>query len=157
MSTTNVRGRIDEFLATKRLAVVGVAHNPQEFGHKLYQDLRNFGYEALPVNPGASEIDGERCYSRLQDIQPGVQAALLLTPPAANEQVVRDCAEAGIRLVWFYGAGDRSKENEQAIAYCQQHGISVIPGFCPYMFIPQSPFFHKIHGFVARVTGSGPR
>jgi hypothetical protein len=93
----------------------------------------------------------------VQDITPPVQGALLLTPPSANEQVVRDCAEAGIRLVWFYGVGDRSKENAQAIAYCEQQGIGVIPGFCPYMFMSKSPFFHKIHGFVARMTGGAPR
>jgi predicted CoA-binding protein len=157
MSTTTVRGQIDQFLASERLAVVGVAQSPQEFAHRLYCDMRQFGYQAIPVNPRVDNIDGERCYSRVQDITPGVQAALLLTPPSANEQVVRDCAEAGIRMVWFYGVGDRSTENAQAIAYCEQHGIEVIPGFCPYMFMSKSPFFHKLHGFVARMTGSAPR
>ncbi len=151
MSSTTVRGQIDQFLALERLALVGVSQNPEELGRRLYRDMRQFGYQAIPVNPHTDTIDGEHCFSRVQDITPPVQAALLLTPPSANEQVVRDCAEAGIRLVWFYGVGDASKANAQAIAYCEQQGISVIPGFCPYMFmskvalLPQDPWLRSPH------------
>ena len=38
-----------------------------------------------------------------------------------------------------------------------QHDMAVIPGFCPYMFLPTAPFYHKMHGFVARLTGSCPK
>jgi uncharacterized protein len=154
---TTTRDEINEFLSHRRIALVGVSRNSQEFGNRLYHDMRRFGYDVAPVNPAAETIDGDRCYARVQDIQPGVEAALLLTAPALNGQLVADCAEAGVKQVWFYGVTDRSAENAQAIAYCREHGIAVIPGYCPYMYLQGAPFYHGIHGFVARLAGMAPR
>lgn len=157
MSTSPVRQEIEAFWASPRVALVGVSRDPNEFGPRLFADVRKWGYDAVPVTPNATEIDGVPAYARVQDIEPGVDAALLLTAPALNEQIVRDCAEAGVKHVWFYGVSDRSAENAAAIAYCQEHGMSVVPGYCPYMFLPQSPFYHKMHGFVARMIGQCPK
>ena len=98
-----------------RLAVVGIPRDPKEFGQRLYADLRQWGYDAVPVSPHLTSVGDAPVYSRVQDIQPGVDAALLLTSPALNEQIVADCAEAGVKRVWFYGVSDRSRENEAAI------------------------------------------
>ena len=136
---------------------MGVSRDPKEFGQRLYADLRQWGYGAIPVSPHLTSVGQDRAYARLQDIGSPVGAALLLTSPALNEELVHDCAEAGVKRVWFYGVGDRSSENAAAIAYCQERGIAVIPGYCPYMFLPRAPFFHKIHGWVARMTGQCPR
>ena len=126
MPTTVTRTEIDEFLSQPRLAVVGVSRGSKEFANSLFRDLRKLGYQAVPVNPHVEELEGERCFARVQDIAPAVDAALLLTPPAVNEQVVRDCAQAGIKHVWLYGVGDRSADNPRAIALCKQEGIAVI-------------------------------
>ncbi len=157
MSTTSVRQEIENFWASPRMAVVGVARDQKEFSYRLYSDMRRWGYDAIPVNPKAATIDNVRAYAHVQDIEEPVDSALLLTAPSLNEQIVHDCAEAGIKRVWFYGVRDRSSENAAAIKYCEEHGMAVIPGFCPYMFQPRSPFFHKMHGFVARLTGQCPR
>ena len=156
-TTTGVRAEIDAFLASPRLALIGVSRDPKEFGQRLYGDMRNWGYDAIAVSPHLTELGGAPVYARAQDIAGPVDAALLLTSPSLNEQIVRDCAEKGIQRVWFYGVSDRSNENAAAIAYCEENGIAVIPGYCPYMFMARSPFFHKIHGFVARMTGQCPR
>ena len=54
-------GQIDGFLALKRIAVVGVSRNPKEISYTLWQELRQRRYDAVPVNPAATEIDGKRC------------------------------------------------------------------------------------------------
>lgn len=152
-----VRQEIEAFWATPRLAVVGIPRDAKEFGQTLFADLRKWGYDAVPVSPHLTSVGDAQAYARVQDIQPGVDAALLLTAPGLNEQIVRDCAAAGVKRVWFYGVSDRSAENQAAIAYCQEHGIAVVPGYCPYMFLPRAPFFHKMHGFVARMIGQCPK
>jgi predicted CoA-binding protein len=157
MSASPVRQEIEAFWASPRLAVVGVPRDPKEFGQTLFNDIRKWGYDAVPVTPNATEINGTKAYAHVQDIQPGVDAALLLTAPSLNEQIVKDCAEAGVKHVWFYGVSDRSNENAAAIKYCEEHGMAVVPGYCPYMFLPRAPFFHKMHGFVARMIGQCPK
>lgn len=157
MSTTTVREEIDAFFASPRLAIIGVPRDAKEFGQRLYADMRNWGYDAVAVSPNLKTVGDAPAYARVQDIPGEVDAALLLTSPALNEQLAHDCAEAGVKRIWFYGVSDRSADNAAAIAYCQEQGIAVIPGYCPYMFMQHSPFFHKIHGFVARMTGQCPR
>ena len=94
MKTT--RAQIDDFLAQKRLAFVGVSRNPKDFSRGLFRELQQRGYDVIPVNPQATELDGQPCWARVQDITPPVDGALLMTPPHVTNQVVRDCAEAGI-------------------------------------------------------------
>lgn len=157
MSTSPVRQEIEAFWASQRLAVVGIPRDPKEFGQRLFADMRQWGYDAVPVTPHMTSIGDTKAYASVRDIEPGVEGVLLLTSPNVNEQIVADCAAAGVKRVWFYGVSDRSRENEAAIKYCEEHGMGVIPGYCPYMFQPRAPFFHKIHGFVARVTGQCPK
>ena len=151
------RQLIDEFLAQKRIAVVGVSRNATDFNRRLFQEFRKRGYDAVPVNPQATEIDGQRCYARVQDITPMVEAALLLTPSETTERVVWDCAEAGIHRVWMYRVGGKGAVSQAALEFCSQNGIRVIPGFCPLMFFPDTAWFHRLHGWVMKITGSYPR
>ncbi len=156
MADTTTRAEIEEFLAHKRLAVIGVSRDSQDFGNRLFREFRARGYDAIPVNPNTQVLEGEQCFARVQDIQPTPEAALVLTSQLTSEQVVKDCAEAGIQEIWLYGLGGPKSVNAQAIEWAQTHGIKIIPGFCPYMFLPNGAFYHRMHGFVARLTGSCP-
>ena len=148
---------IVNFLAQKRMAMVGISREPRSFSVTLFEELCRRGYDVIPVNPNTPNVMGRRCFARLQDIHPPVAAALLMTSPTVTESVVLDCAEAGVRLVWMYRAAGQGAVSQRAIAYCRDRGIQVIPGECPYMFLPATGPFHRIHGFVRKITGRYPR
>ena len=93
---------IEDFLAQKRIAMAGISRDPANFSVKLFEEFCRRGYDVVPVNPHTAEVQGRRCFARVQDIQPPVEAVLLMTSPEATESVVNDCAEAGIRRVWMY-------------------------------------------------------
>ncbi len=147
---------IDDFLGQKRLAMVGVSRTKKHFSRMLFRDLRKFGYDIVPVHPTAAEIDGVRCVSSVKRIEPPVDGALLMTRPQVTEAVVKECADAGIRRVWMYRAAGQGSVSPRAVEFCRSQGISVVPGHCPYMFLPQAAWFHRLHGFFARLTGSYP-
>jgi len=147
---------IEDFLAQKRIAMVGLSRDPKHFSVSLYQELRKQGYEVIPVNPQAKEVLGQPCFARVQDVQPPVTGALLMTPPDVTESVVADCAAAGIPRVWMYRAGGRGAVSLKAVAFCEEHGIQVVPGQCPFMFLP-SGAIHRVHGFVRKITGRYPK
>lgn len=136
------RQKIDEFLACKRIAFAGVARNPKDFSRLLFAEFIRRGYNLVPVTPNAAEIDGIPCVSRMRDVAPPPEAALLLTSAAVTPAVLSDCAEAGIHRVWIYrNAG------------CEiPAGIQAIAGECPYMFFPKTGFIHRVHGFFHRVA-----
>jgi len=148
---------IKDFLAQKRIAMIGVSRDENSFSAHLFKDLCRRGYDVIPVNPKATEIEGRPCFARVQDIQPPVEAALLMTPPAITEIVVRDCATAGVRQVWLYRGAKQGAVSDGAIQFCQERGMQVIPGECPWMFLPNGDRVHYLHGFLRKITFRYPR
>lgn len=147
---------IEDFLARKRIAMVGVSRDPKDFSVSLFKELCRRGYDVIPVNPQATEMLGHRCFPRVQDIQPQVEGALLMTCSTVTRTVVADCLEAGIGRVWMYRAGGDGAVNATSVDFCREHGIQVIPGECPFMFLPGNGF-HAVHGLIRKITGRFPK
>lgn len=148
---------IEDFLAQKRIAIVGMSREAASMSEAVFKELSKRGYDVVPVNPNVPEVMGRKCFARVQDIQPPVDAALLMTSPAVTEAVVKDCVECGIKRVWMHRGVGQGSVSEKAIEVCREQGIRVIPGECPFMFLPQSGGIHNLHGFIRRVTGRFPR
>ena len=154
--TSTTRKQIDEFLACRRLALIGVSRDEKDFSRGLFRELEKRGYDVVPVNPDASEIEGRPCYAQVQDITPPVEGALLLTSPRVTDRVVRDCAKAGVDRIWMHRGEGIGSVSQTAIDFCEDSGIEVVPGFCPYMFLPDTGFIHRAHGFILKLTKSYP-
>ena len=147
---------IQDFLAQKRIAIVGVSRDPKDFSRSLFREFQSRGYDVVPVNPQATDIEGQSCATDVRSIRPPVDGVLLMTSPDATDHVVKDCADAGIKRVWMYRAGGKGAVSPRAIEFCQAHGISVVAGECPFMFFEGGSWFHRFHGFVRKITGSYP-
>lgn len=149
---------IENFLAQKRIAIVGISRNSGSDSQRLFEELRKRGYDMVPVNPNAVQMQGQRCFNRVQDIHPPVDAALVMTSPRLSDKVVNDCVEAGVRRIWLYrGASGIGSVSERALAICKERGIDVVVGQCPFMFLPDSGGIHRLHGFVRRIFGRYPK
>ena len=145
---------IDGFLAQRRFAFVGVSRQANDFSRAIFREFRAKGFDPVPVHPQATEIEGQPCYSQVQNIQPPVDRAFLMTAPVVTGKVVRECAAAGIKHVWMHRGGGRGSLNGEAIEFCRSQGMRVIPGECPMMFLPGAGWMHRFHGFVQRIVGS---
>jgi predicted CoA-binding protein len=98
---------IEDFLAQKRIAMVGVSREPGSFSVTLFKELCRRGFNVVPVNPKTPELLGWRCFARVQDIQPPVEAALLMTSPKVTETVVHDCPRPASGAFGCTEPGDR--------------------------------------------------
>jgi len=148
---------IGDFLAAKRIAVVGTSRNPKEYSRSLFQELLRHGYDAIPVNPYVEELDGKKCFKSIKDILPAPERALLLLPEDKTEQAVIDCADAGIQHVWLHRHVAGGVSDTRAIFRAEERGLSLVTGFCMFMFLPRSPFIHKLHGGVMKLIGIYPK
>lgn len=148
---------IDGFLAQRRLAVVGVSREPKDFSRAVFRAFTERGYDAVPVNPAGGQAEGREMARALGEIHPPVEAAFLLTPAGATDGVVRQCAEAGVRHVWMHRGAGRGAVSDEAVAFCRTHGIEVVDGACPFMFIPGAGVGHRVHRFFVRLAGRLPR
>lgn len=147
---------INDFLAQKRIAVVGLSRDPASLSVIVARELMKRGYDVVPVNPQIGVLLGRRCFGNVKEIQPPVDAALLMTTPDVTDAVVVDCAEAGVRRIWMHHAGGKGAVSAKAIEFCRDHGIAVVPGQCPLMFLPQTQGIHRFHGWVRKITGRYP-
>ena len=147
---------VQDFLALHRIAMVGVSRNPQDFSRHLFREFCGRGYDIVPVNRLADEIEGRESFQCLQVIRPKVEGALVMTWFHETIRVVRDCAEAGIDRVWLYRASGKGAVSPEAVEFCKQNGIHVVEGHCPFMFLPHSGFVHHAHGVLLKLSGRYP-
>ena len=151
-----LREQADEFLAQKRIAVAGVSRRSGEAGNLIYRKLRDTGHEVFATNPRTEEVEGDTCYPDLESIPGGVDAVVIATPPAASEEVVRQCSALGISRVWMHRSFGQGSVSEPAVDYCREHGISVVPGACPMMFCQPVDFGHKCMRWCLGLMGKLP-
>ena len=148
---------VQDFLAQKRFAFVGVSRQPKDFSRMLFREFQARGYEPVPVHLEVSEIDGARCFAYLRDIQPPVDSVLLMTSPTVTNVLVLECVEAGIKRIWFHRGAGQGAATASALEICEANGIRVVPGECPFMFFDRTPWFHRFHGLVKKIVGAYPR
>lgn len=152
---TKINELVEDFLAQKRVAVVGVSRSLNKTGDGIYDKFKRHGYQVFPINLHAKEYRGEPCYASVKDVPGGVQAAVLITSPEATEQVVRECVEAGVTHVWMHRSFGNSVSDE-AVQFCREKGIHVIPGACPMMYLDPD-FGHVLIKMIGKVAGYVPR
>jgi len=148
----NTRQDIQDFAAQKMLAIVGMSRAPQSFSANAAKELRAKGYRLFAVNPNAPEIQGEKCYPSLAALPEKVGGALILTPPSATEQAVREAVAAGVTHLWI----QQGAESKEALAFCKEQNLSAVSGHCILMFAEPVGSFHKVHRFFKRLFGGLP-
>jgi uncharacterized protein len=147
------KAQIEDFMAQRQLAVVGVSRDPRKFGSAVYKELKSKGYTVYAINPNTAEVDGDKCYATLADLPGPVGGVICTTRPAVSEQIVHQAAAAGIQRVWL----QQGSESKAAVEFCKQNGIEVVYGECIFMFQPNAMWMHRTHRFVRELFGGGPK
>ena len=147
------RAVIDDFLAQKKVAVVGVSRSGKGFGNAVRKELGAKGYSVFVVHPEASSIEGQPCARSLTEVASRVTGVVLVTPPQETENLVREAAASGIRRVWM----QQGAESAEAVRFCEDHGIAVVHGHCILMFAEPTAWFHRFHRWMNGLFGRVPR
>ncbi|MCK6584264.1 MAG: CoA-binding protein, partial [Anaerolineales bacterium] len=95
-------GMVQDFLAQKRIAVVGVSDKRETGCNMAYQRFKDAGYEVFAVNPRIASFQGDACYPDLKSIPSKPDAVFILTSPKVTDQVVNQCVDLGIKHVWMH-------------------------------------------------------
>lgn len=148
-----------DFLAQKRIAVVGVSREPggKHGGNIVYQRLKERGYEVFAVNPNADTVQGDPCFPDLRSIPGGVDAVVIATTPSVAPSVARECKELGITRVWMHRSFAGGSVSPEAHAFCRENGIASIAGGCPLMYGPTSDGGHRFMRSILGLFGKLPK
>jgi predicted CoA-binding protein len=110
------------FLAAGSFAVAGASHNPDKYGHMVFQALLRSGRDVYPVNPTADQIAGRPAYPRVGDIPVAVAALSIVTPPEVTRAVVVDAIAAGVQHIWMQPGAEDASASKAA----REAGLNVI-------------------------------
>ncbi len=117
---------IDSFLEKDVYIVAGSFRNEKKYAYIVFNKLKNMGKRVYPVNPKGGEVAGEKCYKSVKEIPEKAEAASLVTPPSATVNIVKECADKGVKVIWMQPGA----ECGEAIEYCKKNGIAVIYDTC---------------------------
>ncbi len=148
---------VAEFLRGKRIAVAGVSRGSASAANPVYRKLRDCGYEAIPVNPHAAQVEGVTCYPDLASIPGQLDGVMIATHPDVSVEIVRQAAERGVRRVWMHRSFGQGSVSEAAVRECANRGIACIAGGCPLMFCEPVDFGHKCMRWWFTKRGRVPR
>ncbi len=151
---------VQNFLAQKKIAVVGVSDKRETGCNQAYKRFKAAGYSVSAVNPHMTQFNGDPCYPDLKSIPDKPEAVFILTNPKVTDEVVQQCVELGIKQVWMHClmgtkpglASGMSSVSANAVQKCRENGISVIPGACPNQFL-KPDFGHAIMRVMFRAVG----
>jgi len=145
---------VQDFLAQKKIAVVGVSDKRETGSNLAYTKFKDNGYQVYPVNPRISEFQGVPCYPDLKAIPEVPDAVFILASPKVTDEIVQQCVDLGVKHVWMHCmmgtkpglAKSMTSVSQEAVQVCRENGIQVIPGSCPNQFL-NPDFAHSImHG-----------
>lgn len=121
------------FETVRTIAVVGCSPKPERPGHYVAKYLQDLGYRIIPVNPGQTEILGEKCYASLRDIPEPVDMVDCFRNAVDIPPIVEDAIAIGAKVVWM----QLGIVNEEAAARAMAAGIDVVMDRCPKIDYPR--------------------
>lgn len=125
--TTNDDAGIAELLATaKTIAVVGLSSKPSRPSFGVAQILQTSGYRIIPVNPGESQILGEKCYVTLEEIPEKIDIVDVFRRPEFVAEVVDAAIRIGARAIWM----QEGVVDERSAERARRAGIFVVMDRC---------------------------
>ena len=154
---TSQPAAVSAFLEGRRLAVTGVARDGKLPANAIFRRLKQCGYEVLPVNPNATQVEGAACYPDVRSLPGEIHGVVIASPAASAVEIVRQCGERGIRQLWFHRSLGEGSVSPEAVRECEKSGITPIVGGCPLMFCGGVDVFHRCLRWWLQRSGRVPR
>lgn len=121
------------FENVRTIAVVGCSPKPERPGHYVAKYLQELGYRVIPVNPGQTEILGEKCYASLRDIPEPVDMVDCFRRAEDIPPIVEDAIAVGAKYLWM----QLGIVNDAAAQRAMAAGIEVVMDRCPKIDYPR--------------------
>lgn len=148
---------VADFLRGRRFAVAGVSRQPGQAANAVFRRLKQSGYETFPVNPNAAEVEGATCYPSIAAVPGPLDGVVIATAPAVAVQLVQQCADHGVRRVWFHRSFGTGSVSPDAVRACETRGIACIVGGCPLMFCEPVDVGHRCMRWWLQRQGRVPK
>ncbi len=114
------------FKESKTIAVVGLSDNPARPSHGVARFLQRQNFRVIPVNPALTEVLGEKCYPRVQDIPDSVDIVDVFRRSEFMPEVVADALTKRPRCIWM----QEGVIHPEAARTAEAAGVPVVMDHC---------------------------
>lgn len=137
-------GELDCLFTPHRVAVVGAGTKPTNLGHMVVRNLLNGNFSGVvyPINPKHESIGGVPAFPSVKETPETPDLAILCVPAVGVLDVVKQCAEAGVKGVICMAAGFREVGAEgramedRVVEICRRAGMRLIGPNCLGLQVP---------------------
>ena len=126
MATAEEKSITGLLASAKTIAVVGLSSKPYRASFGVAETLQSSGYRIFPVNPNETEVLGEKCYARLEDIPEKIDIVDIFRRPEFVPEIVEAAIRIGARAIWM----QEGVQDEPSAERARRAGLFVIMDSC---------------------------
>ncbi len=119
-STTDILKRY------RTIAVVGLSSKRFRASYGVSEYMKDAGYRIIPVNPGETEVLGEKCYPDLESVPGKIEIVNIFRDPQYVAPVVDAAIRIGAKVIWM----QEGVVHEEAADKARQAGLEVVMDRC---------------------------
>lgn len=112
----------------KNIAVVGLSPDPARPSYSIALAMQKFGFNIVPVRPGATEVLGAKAYARLSDVDVAIDLVNVFRSAEFIDGIVDECIALKLKALWI----QEGIVNEPAAQRARAAGMTVIMDRCIY-------------------------
>jgi len=120
------------------VALFGASDRVDSVGGVVFKNLRSSGFKGriYAINPRREQVQGEKAYSSLDEIEETVDLVVVATPAPTIPAIVEACGERGIKMMLILSAGFREagtagrRLEDQVTQLIKQYGIRLMGPNC---------------------------
>ena len=131
------REQLTRLLHPQTIAVVGASTRAGSFGKQVLANMAHYTGRAYPVNARYQTINDQVCYPAIADLPEVPDCAVITAPREAVEEIVLDCAKAGVGGAIIFASGysetakeDRIAQQERLAAIARETGLRIVGPNC---------------------------
>ncbi len=122
----------------QKVALFGASDRVDSVGGVVFKNLLTSGFKGriYAINPNRDEVQGQKAYSSLDEIEDSIDLAVVATPARGIPDIVEACGEHGIRMMLILSAGfretglDGRKLEDQVVQLAKRHNIRLMGPNC---------------------------
>jgi predicted CoA-binding protein len=138
----------EQFWEASSYAVIGDTRGSRAFPKLTYGNLKKLGKTVYAVDPGQTDLGGDRVHPDLTSLPAQVEAAVLEVPRDQTAAWVRKVADAGITNLWIH----QQTDTPEALRLADERGLRTEHGTCAVMYTRQGFSGHSLHRWIMKLT-----
>jgi uncharacterized protein len=108
------------------IAMVGASSRPERPSHGIMKKMLAAGYRVIPVNPGETEVLGQKAYPSLRDVPEKVDIVDVFRRAEETPPIADDAVAVGAKAIWLQSG----ISNDETARRAESGGIMAVMDAC---------------------------